>query len=101
MHRNRNRYGRSSRHVPFPRRALRYWGVPWLLIASLAFAPPGWASPAWRDGKAYTAMLADGGAAALKAVTDAIDKLKQAKALLAEIIQQAVVQAVVVLDQQV
>lgn len=46
---------------------------------SLLAAPPAWGSSAWKDGKAYTAMLADGGAAAAQAVQDALSRLATAK----------------------
>jgi hypothetical protein len=64
--------------ITVPRAVLRRVCSVAAIIAMLA-PPPGWASPAWKDGKSYTAMLADGGAAALKAVQDALSRLAMAK----------------------
>ena len=54
-----------------------------ILAICLLVAQPGLASPAWEDGKAYTAMLADGGEKAIQAIKTATDNLQKAKDVLA------------------
>ncbi len=50
-----------------------------LLAIFLLISPPGRASSAWEDGKAYTAMLANAGADTVKKVADAVNNLKKAQ----------------------